>query len=638
VISVCCRGPGIDWIAGVDGVAALGIGHSYDILTIDLCLAFALTTAAQNLLLMPPTWTGSFTLSTNRAVDGELIRSEVVLQRSYTGPSWFLPDEFAGMKCSDLGPDRLLYMLNSTLQTEHTRDPHTNAVLDRCIESGFDLGLASAFVRSFWNGTNLHQGLKKLEKRRRADAKMRDYAIQGEFVLKDIPPRRVWDLLSNRVIPYYWTKPPSKFHHWDINRPAYNSSAHSRYIRVYPVSHSWVTEGERSSIWTPINNFEWSVPVPNATTLHHIRIELLNSLEMAHVEEYCYAWLDVLCLRQQCAPEKEGLRMQEWRLDVPTIGRVYACASHILYYFNGLGIPFRNTGLESDRHWLNRAWTVQEMVTAGHTENIFCGMTVQAASDDYWEGPILEDLFLGNLLKTYNDICLELRRIMARKATNELDKVASLCHLVVRSGTLVPVYTVGEDSEVAWARLVSCMDDRHRAVLKQLFLFQPSSRSGEHHSWEELKRTTIPRDVTYLDNLSKKSVQGYIFQGWKIAGLSSATENTQPREGAVMLTDGTALLATAYHGGIVTEDEVFSAIQISTKNGWERLMEPLIADFIIGRISEDGVFEALTIVEVEADDETKLNRWVDKTTGRSVDYLMVDKDTRFDKYPIKWVC
>ncbi len=50
-------------------------------------------------------------------------------------------------------------------------------------------------------------------------------------------------------------------------------------------------EEDRVDAHTPINGYEWPVPMPRDANLDLIRIEMLN----AGAE---YAWLDVLCLRQ----------------------------------------------------------------------------------------------------------------------------------------------------------------------------------------------------------------------------------------------------------------------------------------------------------------------------------------------------
>lgn len=76
-----------------------------------------------------------------------------------------------------------------------------------------------------------------------------------------------------------------------------------------------------------------------------------------------YLWLDLLCLRQA---GKEAQRLEEWMMDVPTIGHVYnhdTFNARALIYFNGLGRPFYNGSYNDTCHWLRRTWTVQEAVS-----------------------------------------------------------------------------------------------------------------------------------------------------------------------------------------------------------------------------------------------------------------------------------
>ncbi|KAK0476927.1 hypothetical protein EDD18DRAFT_1365896 [Armillaria luteobubalina] len=112
------------------------------------------------------------------------------------------------------------------------------------------------------------------------------------------------------------------------------------------------------TVWMPINSYEWPVPIPKDADLNLIRIKMLNlGLE--------YTWLDVLCLRQVDG-RREDLRIEEWKLDVPTIGRVYQAAEEYfnlsVCYLSGLGRPLtlKEGDLESDRSWFRRAWTQQE--------------------------------------------------------------------------------------------------------------------------------------------------------------------------------------------------------------------------------------------------------------------------------------
>lgn len=95
------------------------------------------------------------------------------------------------------------------------------------------------------------------------------------------------------------------------------------------------------------------MPIPDDSNLDLIRIEMLN----LGAE---YAWLDVLCLRQE-GGQDEDLRAGEWMLDVPTIGNAYV-KEKLVCYFNGLGRPLER-GFDSDngRSWFKRTWTLQEM-------------------------------------------------------------------------------------------------------------------------------------------------------------------------------------------------------------------------------------------------------------------------------------
>ena len=181
-------------------------------------------------------------------------------------------------------------------------------------------------------------------------------------------PRRLWDLVNNRVI--------------DVD--AFASPNGTPRVPVggyWAISHSWTADMKR---WmTPINNYRWPVPLPEGITFEQIRWEALRAGAV-------YCWLDVLCLRQRtmelirkvdlnrdtslCPGEKSQQlpdsttvaeisirqRLEEWSIDVPTIGNNYRQATHVLRYFNGLGRRLELCGWGDPRHWLNRAWTLQD--------------------------------------------------------------------------------------------------------------------------------------------------------------------------------------------------------------------------------------------------------------------------------------
>ncbi len=188
----------------------------------------------------------------------------------------------------------LLNGLNVTLGTSRTsRVLHT--ILEDFIERNYDFGTAYAFLRPVWDTENPSNIQDELRRREGRDRECRQKALVGNRIVDPLlRPRRVWDLCSNRVVPYWIA-----------------------YKMATPISHAWVDEKDRVDVLTPINGKEWPVPIPKEADLNLIRIEMLN----LGVE---YTWLDVLCLRQkEEGGPREDLRVEEWKLDVPTIGGVY---------------------------------------------------------------------------------------------------------------------------------------------------------------------------------------------------------------------------------------------------------------------------------------------------------------------------
>ena len=161
---------------------------------------------------------------------------------------------------------------------------------------------------------------------------------------KDITPRRIWDVCSHRVIPFEWF----------VGEEDYQTALLSR---CRPISHSWTAFTDREFIMSPVNNYQWPVPLPKGMTLETVREQVLKM-------NCPYSWLDVICLRQEFKerPDLEAVRAEEWKIDVPTIGFIYSCSEFVITYFNGLGRPFSLSGLDHERHWLKRVWTYQETV------------------------------------------------------------------------------------------------------------------------------------------------------------------------------------------------------------------------------------------------------------------------------------
>ncbi len=186
----------------------------------------------------------------------------------------------------------------------------------------------------------------ELHKREKEDTEQRRKALVGNRIINPyLKPRRTWDLYSNRVVPESY------------------GILHSLRWRTAPISHAWVASTDRVDVWTPINGKEWPVPIPKDADLNLIRIEILNlGLQ--------YSWLDVLCLRQKGGP-REDLRVEEWKLDVPTIGWVYD-TFRVVIYLSGLGRPLslKDGDLDSNQCWFRRAWTLQEVGRGGSLPGI----------------------------------------------------------------------------------------------------------------------------------------------------------------------------------------------------------------------------------------------------------------------------
>ncbi|KAH6915787.1 hypothetical protein BKA70DRAFT_1139651, partial [Coprinopsis sp. MPI-PUGE-AT-0042] len=383
----------------------------------------------------------------------ELSRIQVPHQMQYENAHSLLTESEADVPCSSFnGLQQLLGQLNKMLGTRYGLD--TEAVDNRgglrdalqlCFDQGWDLGTAYGYLRPRWHdgGQKIKETMEDMQK---MDIEARAAAIDntnGRVVSPRLSPRRVWDLYSNRVVPQ-WTM-GNEQHPWAI-------------------SHSWMEPELRHNVWTTINGGEWPVPIPKDTSLARIRVELLN-LGAQHV------WLDVLCLRQEGLPEKEGIRLEEWKLDVPTIGSMYQQNQHIIYYFSGLGRPFVLGNMESNRHWLNRAWTLQEISVNGIPAGIHPGSRYITHPQLNEEGGYLDrqvarfdEAFARQLALTQKDNFFDVLRAMRKRAaTGELDKIAGLGYLLGCES--LPQYDTTKTSNQAFSKMLEVTSSRYRGDL-----------------------------------------------------------------------------------------------------------------------------------------------------------------------------
>ena len=386
-------------------------------------------------------------------------------ERRYPRLWTVLPCQLANLACDGIKPHILLIWLNTIFETNFPFTPEADACLSEFIDDGCDLGMVCGYLRPWWHEIVPKGGFGALRSRMKSrideDYKLRAEAVVGSYITKsEIPPRRVWDLYANRVLPYHAMK------------PAIYEGKQYLPDNLWAVSHSWRPASERQSVLTTINGKAWHVPIPKGTTLNAIRDELL----ILGAE---YVFLDVVCLRQkdELLPWMEGIRAREWRLDIPTIGHIYnaeASIEHlyqrpVVVYLNGLGLPLLNDPVDPrDKfHWFNRAWTLQETpdlpIFGGlkHKKGLLYFDNSYHSCAEGVSKTILGRL--SKLRKTRQNLLASIEAIMSRQCSNPVDQVACLAYLL-RCPRL-PIYDADMGVEVAWSLLVECMPDKQRIQL-----------------------------------------------------------------------------------------------------------------------------------------------------------------------------
>ncbi|PBK61741.1 hypothetical protein ARMSODRAFT_920924 [Armillaria solidipes] len=497
-------------------------------------------------------------------------------QRSYTG-RMVISSALANTPCADLGITGVLEKLNATLGTSDSytldRYPILNSFLDSCIEQNYDFGTVYAHFRycSSWDFIATIED--KVCEGKVEDRKMRrEVLLDGRISKKNVPPRRVWDLFANRVVPY-WV-----------------GCLHPSTLSA--ISHAWMDAKDREDVWTGINGYQWPVPMPKDADLNLVRIEMLN----IGAE---FAWLDVLCLRQKYDVRedhleedrcREDLRVEEWKLDVPTIGYVYGDCRPVVYYLSGLGRPLRLTPgfFDSDRCWFNRAWTLQEigpryrMIIAGDTGD----KNVQA-------------MFRKRLtsIRFMDAAGASLSQMRKRVSTNPIDKVAGLVYRL--DPRYIPVYDAMQSEESAWIELVNAMTYSSRA---RLLFGCPEPGNGSkcwRPSWTQVM------DASLLDHFPSGGqvgrteetdidwYEGPCIENAYVRGLADTT-NKQSRSGDFTVTD---------HSGVLHTIEIHANHKYPIPDDSYTLLYPgyhyiNYTSCVIGRRGQDRKFQKLSVVEM----------------------------------------
>ncbi len=372
----------------------------------------------------------------------------------------------------------------------------------RLYQENRDFGTAYAYLRPRWytDCTNLIDELRHRETR---DEDMRRDVLHGNILINgNVPPRYIWDLYSDRVVP------------WCV--------ASSLLKEIWAVSHAWAGEENRVVVWTWINGRAWPVPLPRGASLELVRIELLRRGAE-------YVWLDVLCLRQAGGP-REALRAEEWKLDVPTIGNVYIWAKKVVCYFGGLGLPqSRTVDMASDRSWFRRAWTLQEI----KRRYMIGGETGKGLDED------ARRIFERRLsaLKEMRDsgIFEVLRQMQNRVSTNPVDRVAGLAYLL-ETGP-IPAYYEAQSEEDAWAALVDVLDGIPRG---DLFFLYPKAGDGNARwrpSWKQVMTEKLPDQQCDTWVNDDNTYFGCCIEKGEVQGLAEPHPEGLDREGELCVVD-----------------------------------------------------------------------------------------------------
>ncbi len=505
----------------------------------------------------------------------------------------------ADTPCADLGIDVILEKLNETLGTSYTLRSTIlhllgittlRSILKPYVERNDDFGTVYAYLRPYWYHYDVTGTKHELRTQEKKDREMRrDVLDHDRITRRQLPPRRVWDLYANRVVPY-----------WVANKLPKG------------ISHAWVDEKDRVNAMTPINGYEWPVPMPKDANLDLIRIEMLNLGAK-------YAWLDVLCLRQE-GGKNEHLRLEEWKLDVPTIGSVYETAGRVVCYFNGLGRPLKLTPdyFDSDRCWFRRAWTLQEitedLIIGGETSG---GDVMEQAVRTRFDKQLTSLRKIRNTFASINtiDILSEMRN---RVSTKPLDRVAGLVYLLKLD--FIPIYEAEQSPADAWEILMDAMKPETQS---ELLFYYPEPGNGKKRwrpSWQQAMMKNVIGDhipvwplmmVSRTDNLDADWHMGYRIESGYVRGLGEVPKEEKPRKGQLVVKDMTgashAVRIVAHH-------------KYPIPDGSYTLMGPKLAPnnpWVVGRLREDGKFEKLSVFKISPYGYLAIKKFVVKDEVRT---------------------
>ncbi len=333
-----------------------------------------------------------------------------------------------------------------------------------------------------------------------------------------------------------------------------------------------------------------------------------------------YAWLDVLCLRQ-AGGRREDLRAEEWKVDVPTIGRVYRDIDPIVYYFSGLGRPFAHQG---GRLW-ERSELVQTCVdTTGVSNRRIIGG--DAGDDNAMEEEVRAEfdrrlLALQEILSGFHSgfpgVWNALSHMRDRACTNPVDRIAGLLYLLggVERNTSLLCDAVHR----------GCMDSIVRrsggvgiGPLCSLHIPDPGTETkfGDHHgarSW--ITSRFLPSNFDSLEAWVERTedtdsdwAEAVSIESGYVQGLSEGSHEGTRRQGELIVTDDAGI----QHTISITADHQYQisnglyALLGSSPYFNRRLFDQY---WVVGRRLPEQKFEKVSVFQIADKEEVKRTGW-----------------------------
>ncbi len=282
------------------------------------------------------------------------------------------------------------------------------------------------------------------------------------------------------------------------------------------------------------------MPILKDASLDLIRIEMLNvGLQ--------YMWLDVLCLRQK-GGVKEDLRMEEWKLDMPTIRQIYHMNGHerVVIYLSGLGLPFsvKEGDLDSERCWFRHVWTLQE-VGRGH---IIAGdmpdgpMCAKPIDEDGNYKTELLTRFYKQLWSTLGavDLFTQLANMQKQVSTNPMEKVAGLAWPLQPKTILA--YHESWSLKDAWTALVNSMYSMMQVIFLLVYPGVGLGHKKWRLTWEQVMMETLPElhlncrgSIQHDDEIDEDRFEGFCIEKEHVHGLDVQSTDGEDRCGELIV-------------------------------------------------------------------------------------------------------